>query len=630
MLSPGKWHERVPREVGRNVRYRRDLLLRAQGDKLFQRGIREMCRLDIIFYINSFVWQFNPKKAPGERVAPFITWRCQERLLLDRPETTERKGILWCHEHNKTAVVEKSREMGASWLFLIYQDWQCIFHEHSQVLNISKTEDAVESKSPDSLFWKLRFMHKYLPEWLAGEIRTGKLYFGYERSGSTNTGEASTGRAGVGGRASDVFIDEFPLIKEDVEVRERTAGTSDVRFFNGTHQGVDTEFYRLTQTPEIVQMRLHWTQHPDKNAGLYRYEKSLNRVQALRYDEDTDTIAPCALTYQYAEDFKFDMSGHPTGGPYPGVRSPWYDGKVVDVGGVMAAAKELDISPTGSVMQFFHPILIQTLKGKCAPPLWEGNIVYDEAGVPVELSLQGGGPVKLWTQLRNGKPVNSFYGAGADVSGGTGATPSCLSITDGRLGAKVLEYANGNIEPKEFARAAVALCRLFCDEEGNGARLCWEHHGPGVQFGKEVWQALGYRQIFYRMKEGALSQEVSDTPGWAPVGAAMPSMLADYRHALLTRSMHNPSARALEECLQIKYDGKGHLVNAKSINRVDPSAARENHADRVVSDGLSWKMVKDYNPVYQEKQKEEAVDVRSLAGRRRLREANERASESWV
>ena len=57
---------------------------------------------------------------------------------------------------------------------------------------------------------------------------------------------------------------------------------------------------------------------------------------------------------------------------------------------------------------------------------------------------------------------------------------------------------------------------------------------------------------------------------------------------------------------------------------------RENHADRVVSDGLSWKMVKDYNPVYQEKQKEEAVDVRSLAGRRRLREANERASESWV
>jgi hypothetical protein len=94
--------------------------------------------------------------------------------------------------------------------------------------------------------------------------------------------------------------------------------------------------------------------------------------------------------------------------------------------------------------------------------------------------------------------------------------------------------------------------------------------------------------------------------------------------------MSNRSAQALEETLQIKYDVTGKLVNAKSVNRVDPSAARENHADRVVADGLSWKMIMHFNPDHTEVKREEVVDVRSLAGRRKIREEAESERESWV
>lgn len=633
MLSPGTFHKYIPRDLAGNYKFRRDLLLRCKGDKVFQSGIREMCRLDILFYINAFVWQFNPKKQVKDRVGPFITWRAQERLLLDRPETTGKKGILWCHENGKSAVLEKSRELGASWLFLIDQSWHCIFHNRTQILNISKSADAVDCKSPDSLFWKLRFLHEHLPDWLKGSIIEEKMYIEYERTKSVNTGEASTGRAGVGGRGSTVFIDEFPMIKEDVEVRERTAGTADVRFFNGTHQGVDTEFYRLTQTPEIVQMQLHWTRHPEKNQKLYCYDKNKESgpgIQALRYDEDTDTIVPCPM-HEYPEGFQFNMSGAPTGGPHPGVRSPWYDNMVVQVGGTTAAAKELDISPSGSVQQFFDPMLIQQLKAKCSDPFWEGDITFEkETGTLIAFVEREGGPLKLWCHLRNGMPPRSTYGAGSDVSGGTGATPSCLAFTDGRTGEMVAEYANAHIDPKEFGALAVALCRAFCDEEDVGAKLAWENHGPGVTFGKTVWQTLGYRQIFFKTKELTVGQEISDAPGWNPSGQAWPTMLADFRHALQTRRMWVRSVRALEETLQIKYDVTGKLVNAKSVNRVDPSSARENHADRVVAMGLSWKMIMHYNPDYTEAKKEEAVDVRSLAGRRKLREEQERESESWV
>lgn len=360
MLSPGKWHEQVPRGWRANLEFRARLLRLAKGSPKNQKALREACRQDILFFILCFVFQFNPKKKPEDRIGPFIPWDFQEEALLSRPETNGKKGILWCYENSQSAVVEKSREMGASWLFLIFQDWLSLFFEYTQTLNISRSADAVDCKSPDSLFWKLRFMHERLPDWLKGEIVEEKMYFEYKRTHSITTGEASTGRAGVGGRASTIFIDEFPQIKEAVEVRQRTANTADVRFFNGTHQGVDTEFYRLTQTPEIVKIVMHWTQHPEKKVGLYRFDKEANKVEYLD------------KAHHFPVEFNFVMDGSPTGGPWPGVRSPWYDWKSKEIGSARGVAMELDINPTGSVSQFFDPLMISVLSSTYAcRPYWE-------------------------------------------------------------------------------------------------------------------------------------------------------------------------------------------------------------------------------------------------------------------
>ena len=53
---------------------------------------------------------------------------------------------------------------------------------------------------------------------------------------------------------------------------------------------------------------MHWTQHPDKNRGLYRFEDG--KIEVL--DKQ----------FVYPKDFNFIMEKKPTGGPFPGLRLP--------------------------------------------------------------------------------------------------------------------------------------------------------------------------------------------------------------------------------------------------------------------------------------------------------------------
>jgi len=622
MLSPGRDHLKAPREALANVKYRLDFLERAEGDKKFQAGVLEICASDILFYINTFVWQFNPKKPSRERVGPFITWDFQDEALLARPETHQgRKGILWCVEHDQSAVVEKSREMGASWLFLIVQDWLAQFHERTQVLNISRSADAVDDKSPNSLFWKLRFMHEHLPEWFKGEIAEEKMYMGFERTKATITGEASTGRAGVGGRASIIFIDEFSQIKEATEVRQRTASTADCRFFNGTHLGPNTEFFNLCQTPEMVKIQMHWTQHPDKKRGLYRYNLDTKQVECL--DKG----------YEFPADFKFVMDGSPTGGPRPGVRSPWYDWKSVDIGSSRGVAMELDIDPVGSVSQFFNALLIRDLVlNYCREPVWEGDLEYDlDTGEPKGLVERVGGPLKLWVQPDAlGQVPSASFTAGADCATGSGATPSCLSMGDAGTGDKAAEYRNPFIDPKEFAVYATALCRLFKDESGRGAFFAWEMCGPGVNFGLRVVE-LGYRNIFYRTNEmQPFARSPNESPGWYPSDPMKLILLREYESALKSRQFINRSESALTETLSFKYNARGFPEHSGESAKGDPSGARINHGDMVIADALCWKMMKILGAGQSEAQKEDGLILpNSIAGRRQKNEARMRSDEAW-
>lgn len=608
MLHKGCWYPLVPKEYEANLHFRARLLAMASGSRENQQALIRACADDLLFYVNAFVYQFNPRKKGKEpKVGPFITWDFQDPALLTMLEHIE---------DDRDLVIEKSREMGASWMMLLAFEWLWHFHPWNKFLMISRNEKAVDDEDPDSLFWKIDFMHRHQPEWLLpDQMRRRKLFFGNDSLECTFTGQASTGKAGVGGRATAMGIDEFSQILEDREVLHRTSDTTGSRIFNGTHMGINTAFFELCDPKSVAggfidKLQLHWTQHPEKRRGLYRMDLEKGQI---------DYLDP---SYEHLPAYEFVTDGTPAGGPHPGLRSPWYDEQCKRKGDLRAVAMDLDIDPQGSVSQFFNPLMIKDLVARYASsPYWEGEILYDlDAGRPKGLVARKGGCLKLWLRLNDQQePPPSRYGLGADISAGAGATPSVISGIDFRTGEKVLQYTNSRILPEALAPLMTALGWLFKDEEGNGAQMVWEIPGPGMTMGKRIVE-IGYERIYYRQSNPVLDNgKFSDMPGWYCNNTTKPLALREYMAALTLRKFLNRDKDSLEDCLNFEFDKSGNLVHGEEKSTKDPTGARVNHGDHVIADALAWMLCQRADMMNRRLEKaNDEIKAGSLAWRRDL------------
>src|SRR5262249_55479216 len=140
---------------------------------------------------------------------------------------------------------------------------------------------------------------------------------------------------------------------------------------------------------------------------------------------------------------------------------------------------------------------------------------------------------------------------------------------------------------------------------------------------------LGYRRIYYREREQKLvpvTEKDGLTPGWYPAPDAKRLLLEEYRTALAMKRVINRSQLALEECLRFEYTASGRVEHGGLSGGDDPSGARENHGDRVIADGLAYKMVRKLGRSAQAIQEEKAP-IGSWAWRRELHKWQERQRE---
>lgn len=643
MLSPLDYSKRIPRDLRGNLLWRKYVLGRCATEKKYRAAVIEACRDDIFFFILTFVFQVNQNFIPGgvwRECGPFIPVDYQVEAV---------RVILECIYEREDLLIEKSREMGVSWLCLIVQTWLWNFHKRKKHLCLSRNEEAVDKPDDsDCLFWKVDYILEYLPTWLLQgydpAVHRRKRSFSHP-NGSGWTGQATTASAGVGGRATDAFIDEYPRFPNGgFDVLAGTAATTRSRIFNGTHQGIDTAFYQLSLRPDIRKLVIHWTQHPDKRKGLYRWSTAMRRIESLDptfeyppqcskclrlagpVDEGWAPRCKCGVALQ---DYKFITDGSPLGGPFPGLRSPWYDEECRRIGSPQKVAEELDINPIGSATQAFDAGTITDLiAAYTRPPLWEGDLRYDTMiGEPDKLVARKGGPIKLWIRPDSyGQIPSGVYKIGDDVSNGLGRTPSCASIADAAAGAKVGEIVVAHMDPKTFGVMMTAVARLF-----HNAEMIWEGAGPGTAFGKTVVDDLNYRNVYWRtIEQKFMPKRRADTPGWAPLPENKDLLLREYGFALASRSFANPSEAALKECLLFKYEN-GHIVHPLEKGTNDPSGAKFNHGDLAMSDAMVWKLVKESGELRAPKErKKKEPDENSLDGRIRLWERTKHLSENWL
>lgn len=572
----------VPKELEANLRYRLEILKAAENDPELQRGLIEMCRLDILFYVNTFVWTFDPRKE--QTIIPFICYDDQEEALLAIIAAMRHKTPV-TNKVGKQLLLRKVRDRGASWICCIAMDHQAQFEEMLRFFMLSYVADLVDkSDNPKCLFWKIDKIHEFLPDWMFDiekDITRRIMGMYYHKTGSTVDGATTTARSGVGDRATAVFIDEFSRF-DPVDAATVKGGLADVtpcRIWNFTvnpTMGKSHPSYDLVKQAEEGKLdcvTLHWKGDPEKRKGLYHVDRVTKKLTI--HDKQ----------YRFPHDYKFQLDGKFEW------HSVWFDYERNDRNNDsdVAANMEFDWDKSGSNV-FDEDVILQHAVAHSRHPDLEGDLLYDDTGHPKQFIPQRGGPIKLWMDLDNMKPPHGQYCAGADVSLGLGRTNSCFTGCRVATGEKVLEYCDPHLKPDEFAIKCVALCRWLSFPDV-WCLFCWENSGPpGITFGNKVIQ-LGYSAVWIQQRDDASfgGKVITRKPGYSAQKGHY-TLMMQYQSSLGSRAFINRSRLALDETNDwIWLDGKPvHKANANRKN--DPSGAKDNHGDRTVADALCDKM----------------------------------------
>jgi hypothetical protein len=547
------------------------LYLAAATDRALQRDLWTACSRSVLFYVNAFVWTFDPRK-PNPKL-PFITYPYQDEGFLAMNSALPRLGTHTSEsDMGHDLLIEKSRDMGASWMCLTAMQWRWHFHDLQTFLFVSRKEQLVDG-SGDSMFGHVRFILKNLPSWLRPEVKDNKLKLWNMENGSKLEGESTTDNIGRGGRRTGMVLDEFAAFEGGGdEALSATADNTNCRFFNSTPNGTGNAFYAQREKG-TARLRFHWSRHPEKARGLYRPD-----------GEILDT------SYEFPPDFVF-RDDVPPG--EEGLRSPWYDRECDRRAHPVEIATQLDIDYQGSAYPFFDPATLNELKRLfCEDPCLEGNLTYQDHRNPVFESFDGG-LMRVWMPM--GVELtprdDRDYVVGADISAGSGASDSVLSVADRTSNEKVAEFATNQMSPSAFARMAVAMCYYWKGPGGRPAFLVWESQGPGSTFGKTVVDELSFTNVYFMRDERRLSKRESDKPGWGSTLEGKKDLLTTYRDQLFSRTFVNPSYRALNQAAQFVYQTNGRIEHSGTSSNSDPSDHGHNHGDVVIADALAVKIL---------------------------------------
>ena len=188
-------YKHVPKDLRKNIAFRNHILNKAARSPSYAQHIRQMCKEDMLFYINVFGWTYSPKEMAGQPLIPFISYEFQDECMNE---------LLDCINVGQDAATPKSRDMGASWMCMMVIEYLWHFYKNLSFLVVSRKEDLVDKRGfPGALFWKVDFILKYQPKWLlpkgwhldakANSLNRKSMHIFNPETNSVMDGESTTG-----------------------------------------------------------------------------------------------------------------------------------------------------------------------------------------------------------------------------------------------------------------------------------------------------------------------------------------------------------------------------------------------------------------------------------------------------
>lgn len=230
-------------------------------------GVKEFYKTHPIEFIEDFGMTFDPRAVERGLPAtmPFI-------LFPKQVEFIEWMVNQW--RGRSDAIVEKSRDVGASWLCVAFSVWMWLFHDGVVIGWGSRKETYCDDlNNPNSLFWKVRSFISYLPPEIRPAGWDEKKHAPYMKiinpeNGSSMIAEAGD-NIGRGGRTSIYICDEAAFFEHADAIDAALSQTSNCKVYVSTPNGAGNSFYKKRHSGKFPVFTFSWKDDPRKDQSWY-------------------------------------------------------------------------------------------------------------------------------------------------------------------------------------------------------------------------------------------------------------------------------------------------------------------------------------------------------------------------
>jgi hypothetical protein len=255
-------------------------------------GAIEYYRTRPVEFILHYCDTYDPRNAGRGKPAymPFILFPRQAECV---------QFLRACMDAEENGLIEKARDMGATWVACAYSVWLWRFYPGAAVGWGSRKEQLVDKLGdPDSIFEKMRILIRRLPREFWPRGFSDADHMTYLRIVNPETGATITGEAGDnigrGGRKLVYFKDEAAHYERPEKIEAALADNTRVQIDISSVNGLGNVFHRRREAgrewnsgPAVKGVTnvfvMDWRDHPHKDDAWYLSRKRKAEADGLAH-----------------------------------------------------------------------------------------------------------------------------------------------------------------------------------------------------------------------------------------------------------------------------------------------------------------------------------------------------------
>lgn len=474
--------QEYPKTYNENLAWRRGVLIRAKEDAKYRRKTKELFFRDVLFAFNTFFYTLDVRKRPFHH-QPFCTYDYQDVVILQIKAHIERGQDL---------ALEKSRDMGVSWMVILVYLWFWLDPKGgADFLLGSRIEDYVDKKGDmRTLFEKARYTYYRLPSWLRPKGFRQKVHDNYMRlqnpeSGASITGESNNANWSTGGRYLSTFCDEFAKWEGTDTAAWTAAGdATPCRIAVSTPFGAAGEYYNLVTDGKTRKLTLHWSLHPKKAVGLYCvFPKPEDAADVVNSDTWT------------------------------GLRSPWYDSECIRRR-PEEIAQELDIDYIGAGSPVFKGVMgkrLAQLLRYTRDPLMFFKVEFGQLSLTGVTNINS---VEDYIRIYEEPSKDHSYVVSCDVAEGKDSGDFGIIKVLNRETESIAASYSSQVDEIQLARVLVAITKHYTLKGCEAPWWAVEANGPGLATFDLATELYDLPNAFMMPTYDVVKQSPSFRKGW--------------------------------------------------------------------------------------------------------------------